>query len=44
MHTSIEGLFASGDVTNKSLRQIIVASGDGALASQEILNYLLLKR
>ena len=44
MHTSIEGLFASGDVTNKSLRQIIVASGDGALASQEILNYLLLKK
>ena len=40
LHTSIEGLFASGDVSNKPLRQIVVASGDGALASNEIINYL----
>lgn len=40
LETSIPGLFASGDVTNKKLRQIIVASGDGALASQSIINYL----
>ena len=38
--TSVKGLFASGDVTNKKLRQIIVASGDGAMASQSIINYL----
>lgn len=38
--TSVEGLFASGDVTNKKLRQIVVASGDGALASQSMINYL----
>lgn len=38
--TRVEGLFASGDVTNKKLRQIVVASGDGALASQSMINYL----
>lgn len=38
--TCVKGLFASGDVTNKKLRQVIVASGDGAVASQSIINYL----
>ena len=38
--TKVEGLFACGDVTNKPLRQVIIASGDAALATHSILNYL----
>ena len=38
--TRVEGLFACGDVTNKPLRQVIIASGDAALATHSILNYL----
>lgn len=40
MKTSVPGLFASGDVTNKPLRQIVVASGDGAMATHSIREYL----
>ena len=40
LQTEIEGLFASGDVTNKKLRQIVIASGDGAFASDGIIEYL----
>ena len=32
MQTSIEGVFACGDITHKSLRQIATAVGDGAIA------------
>lgn len=42
METSTKGLFACGDVTNKNFKQVIVASGDGALASQSVINYLQL--
>ncbi len=40
MESRLEGLFASGDVTSKHLRQIAVASGDGALAATSINRYL----
>lgn len=38
--TSISGLFASGDVTENSKHQIIIASGDGAKAAIHINEYL----
>ena len=40
MSTKVKGFFAGGDVTNKKLRQIAVAIGDGANASDSIISYL----
>lgn len=34
MHTNIEHIYAAGDVTKKSLRQIVTAAADGAVAAQ----------
>lgn len=34
METDIPGIFAAGDVREKSLRQIVTATGDGSLAAQ----------
>ncbi len=33
METSIEGIYAAGDVRNKHLRQVVTASADGAIAA-----------
>ena len=41
-HTSIEGLFAAGDVTNIKTKQIITASGEGAKAALEAYEYLII--
>ncbi len=40
MMTSIPGVFAAGDVTQKPLRQIITAAADGAVAVTGVLEYL----
>ena len=40
METKIPGIFAAGDVREKSLRQIVTATGDGSLAAQNAQNYL----
>lgn len=40
METSIKGVFASGDITKKSLRQIATAISDGAIAGTNASNYV----
>lgn len=39
MRTSVDGLYAAGDVCVKSLRQVVTAVGDGALAATELEKY-----
>ena len=39
MKTSIDGLYAAGDVCVKALRQVVTAVGDGALAATELEKY-----
>lgn len=41
MRTSIPGIFAVGDVRQKHLRQITTAVGDGAIAGQEVYQYIV---
>ena len=41
MHTNIEGVFAAGDVRQKSLRQIVTAAADGAIAATGVEKYLV---
>jgi alkyl hydroperoxide reductase subunit F len=38
--TSVEGLFAAGDVTNSPYKQIIISAGDGAKAALAINDYI----
>jgi thioredoxin reductase (NADPH) len=38
--TSVEGIFAAGDVRSKTLRQVVTAAGDGALAAMSAYAYL----
>lgn len=40
MATKVPGLYAAGDVRQKSLRQVVTATGDGATAAQAIVHYL----
>lgn len=40
METSIPGIFAAGDVREKTLRQIVTATGDGSIAAQAAQNYV----
>lgn len=39
MSTSIDGLFAAGDCIDKSLRQVVTACSDGAIAATSIIKY-----
>ena len=39
MKTSVDGLYAAGDVCVKALRQVVTAVGDGALAATELEKY-----
>ena len=38
--TSVEGVLAAGDVRSKTLRQVVTAAGDGALAAMSAYSYL----
>ncbi|MDR3254487.1 MAG: thioredoxin-disulfide reductase [Synergistaceae bacterium] len=40
METSVEGLFAAGDVRDKFLRQVVTAAGDGATAAMSAYEYI----
>jgi thioredoxin reductase (NADPH) len=40
METKIPGIFAAGDVREKSLRQIVTATGDGSIAAQSAQHYV----
>ena len=40
MHTNIEGVFCAGDIRYKTLRQIVTACSDGAIAGTEAIKYL----
>lgn len=40
METSVEGIYAAGDVREKGLRQVITAAGDGAVAAMSAVSYI----
>lgn len=40
MKTSTDGVFAAGDIRKKSLRQVITAVSDGAIAGEEAAKYV----
>ncbi len=40
METSLEGVYAAGDVRNKFLRQVITAASDGAIAATAAAQYI----
>ena len=40
METSVEGIFAAGDVRSKYLRQVITAAADGAIAAMAASSYI----
>ncbi|MBQ4254216.1 MAG: FAD-dependent oxidoreductase, partial [Erysipelotrichaceae bacterium] len=41
MLTSCPGIFAAGDVIDKELRQVVTAAGDGAVAANSAIRYLM---
>lgn len=40
MHTNIPGVFAAGDIRVKTLRQVVTAAADGAIAAQQAEKYI----
>ena len=40
MHTSVPGVFAAGDIRQKSLRQVVTACADGAIAAVQAGKYI----
>ena len=40
METSVPGIFAAGDVIDKTLRQIVTATGDGSIAAENAQKYI----
>lgn len=40
MHTNLPGVFAAGDIRVKSLRQVVTAAADGAIAAMQAEKYI----
>jgi len=40
METKVPGIFAAGDIREKTLRQIVTATGDGSIAGQNAQHYV----
>ena len=40
METRVEGIFAAGDIREKTLRQIVTATGDGSIAAQNAQHFV----
>ncbi|MCM3745334.1 thioredoxin-disulfide reductase [Sporosarcina luteola] len=40
METSVPGIYAAGDVRQKTLRQVVTATGDGSIAAQACQKYI----
>ena len=40
MHTNVEGVYAAGDIRVKSLRQVVTAAADGAMAAMQAEKYI----
>ena len=40
MKTNIDGVFAAGDIRVKSLRQVVTAAADGAIAAVQAEKYI----
>ncbi|MEK4201457.1 thioredoxin-disulfide reductase [Cytobacillus sp. FSL K6-0265] len=40
METKVPGIFAAGDIREKTLRQIVTATGDGSIAAQAAQHYI----
>ena len=40
MHTNVKGVYAAGDIRVKSLRQVVTAAADGAIAAMQAEHYI----
>ena len=40
MATKVPGIYAAGDVIHKTLRQVVTATSDGAIAAQSVFHDL----
>ena len=40
METKVKGIFAAGDIREKTLRQIVTATGDGSIAARAAQHYI----
>lgn len=40
METAVKGIYGAGDVTVKTLRQVVTAANDGAIAAQQAFHYI----
>ena len=40
MRTNLQGVFAAGDIRKKTLRQVVTATADGAIAAESAIAYL----
>ncbi|WP_042222518.1 thioredoxin-disulfide reductase [Oceanobacillus manasiensis] len=40
METNVSGIFAAGDIRDKTLRQIVTATGDGSVAAEAAIKYV----